>query len=87
MRMSHLIAQLLLCGLLTARLAAATAVASDFPIWLELDKSQLVTVVIEDAHGVRMRNLVTEMPLGAAPASLIRRSPLQPSFTHPDRPL
>ena len=37
----------------------------DFPIWVELDKPQLVTVVIEDAAGLRVRNLVAEMQLPA----------------------
>ena len=50
-------------------LALATKVtaenASDFPIWIELDKPQLVTVVIEDAAGRRVRNLVAETQLPA----------------------
>lgn len=51
----------------SARLSkvAATVSATDFPIWIELDKPQLVTVVIEDAAGHRVRNLVAEMQLPA----------------------
>ncbi len=37
----------------------------DFPIWIELDKPQIVTVVIENEEGVRVRNLVAEMQLPA----------------------
>ncbi len=37
----------------------------DFPIWIELDKPQLVTVVIENEAGERVRNLVAEMQLPA----------------------
>ena len=29
--------------------AAAAASTTDFPVWIELDKPQLVTIVIEDA--------------------------------------
>lgn len=38
---------------------------ADFPIWVELDKPQLVTVKIENAQGVTVRNLVAEMQLPA----------------------
>jgi len=37
----------------------------DFPVWIELDKPQLVTVVIEDAARQRVCNLVSETPLPA----------------------
>jgi hypothetical protein len=37
----------------------------DIPIWIELDKPQLVTAVIEDANGVRVRNLIAETHLPA----------------------
>lgn len=43
----------------------APVAVADFPIWIDLDKPQLVTVVIEDASGVRVRNLVAEMQLPA----------------------
>ena len=48
-------------------LAAETASDSvgDFPIWIELDKPQVVTVVIENEAGLRVRNLVAEMQLPA----------------------
>jgi len=45
--------------------AAAAASTTDFPVWIELDKPQLVTVVIEDAAGQRVCNLVSETPLPA----------------------
>ena len=44
---------------------SSIGVAADFPIWIELDKPQLVTVVIEDAAGQRVRNLVAETQLPA----------------------
>ena len=44
---------------------AADAINTDFPIWIELAKPQLVTVVIEDAAGHRVRNLVVETQLPA----------------------
>ena len=63
------------CCLWPVSLDAATAVPTvstvatqgvgDFPIWIELDKPQLVTVVIEDAHRVRVRNLIAETQLTA----------------------
>lgn len=37
--------------------AAAPEPPTDFPIWIESDKLQRVTVVIEDAGGQRVRNL------------------------------
>ncbi len=63
MRPIHLVIPVLMWGLFAAGLSAAATV--DFPIWIELEKPQLVTVVIEDAQGVRVRNLVAEMPLPA----------------------
>ena len=46
----------------------ALAAVGDFPIRIELDKPQLVTVVIEHAHGVRLRNLAAETQLYTAQA-------------------
>ena len=63
MRHLPLACLLSLSVLLTA--AAGEAAPADFPIWVELDKPHLVTVVIEDAAGVRVRNLVAEMQLPA----------------------
>ena len=63
-RRSLALACLLICSGLSAEVAAAE-IAADFPIWVELDKPQLVTVVIEDAAGQRVRNLVAEMQLPA----------------------
>ena len=56
------LASLLLCSGLPTRVSAAET-TTDFPIWIELDKPQLVTVVIEDEAGQRVRNLVAEMKL------------------------
>ena len=46
--------------------AKESAVEGGFPVWVELSKPQIVTVVIEDASGRRVRNLVgeTKMPTG-----------------------
>ena len=63
MRHLPLACLLSLSVLLTA--AAGETAPADFPIWVELDKPHLVTVVIEDAAGVRVRNLVAEMQLPA----------------------
>ena len=54
----------LICSALPTTVAAAAS-TTDFPIWIELDKPQLVTVVIEDAAGQRVRNLVAETQLPA----------------------
>ena len=62
--LSLAIASVLICSTLSTTVAAAT-VATDFPIWIELDKPHVVTVVIEDSSGQRVRNLVAEMPLPA----------------------
>ena len=60
---------LLLVGGGLIRAADTTAPAAgadgDFPIWIELERPQLVTVVIEDANGVVVRNLVAETRLPA----------------------
>jgi len=58
------LASLLICSGLVSEVAAAE-ITTDFPIWVELDKPQRVTVVIEDAAGQRVRNLVAEMQLPA----------------------
>ena len=50
MKRSLAFAAVLLCSALPAE-AAAAETATDFPIWIELDKPQRVTVVIEDAAG------------------------------------
>lgn len=51
---------------LLATLSLLAAVSrADIPIWVELEKPQLVTVVIENEEGVRVRNLVAEMQLPA----------------------
>jgi hypothetical protein len=57
-------------AVLAFAMLAASEAATDFPIWIELDKPQLVTVVIEDAAGNRVRNLVGEMPLPAGKSRL-----------------
>ena len=46
--------------------AVEGAAEGGFPVWVELSKPQIVTVVIEDAAGRRVRNLVgeTKMPAG-----------------------
>ena len=49
----------LICSALPAKVAAAES-TTDFPIWIELDKPQLVMIVIEDAAGRRVRNLVAD---------------------------
>ena len=46
MKRSLAFAAVLLCSALPTE-AAAAETATDFPIWIELDKPQLVTVVIE----------------------------------------
>jgi hypothetical protein len=40
-------------------------VAADLPIWIDVEKPQLVTVVIEDADGIAVRNLAAELHLPA----------------------
>ena len=52
-------------GLMNAWAGESVAVG-DFPVWVELKTPQIVTVVIEDATGKRVRNLVgeTKMPAG-----------------------
>ncbi len=52
----------LFCSALPTTVSAAE-VATDFPIWVELDKPHVVTVVIEDEAGLRVRNLVADMQL------------------------
>ncbi len=52
-------------GTTTAASGDGPTAGADFPIWVELEKPQLVTVKIEDAQGVTVRNLVAEMPLPA----------------------
>ncbi len=64
MKRSLALASVLICPFLPTQSAAAEA-TSDFPIWIELEKPQMVTVVIEDAAGQRVRNLVAEMQLPA----------------------
>ena len=64
MKRSLAFAAVLLCSALPTE-AAAAETATDFPIWIELDKPQRVTVVIEDAAGRRVRNLVAETQLPA----------------------
>ena len=56
---SFALASVLICSALPAKVAAA-ANGTDFPIWIELDKPQLVTIVIEDAADQRVRNLVAD---------------------------
>ena len=67
MKPHHILITLLLTpvGSALPTKAAAAEATKDFPIWIELDKPQLVTVVIEDAAGQRVRNLVAEMQLPA----------------------
>lgn len=68
----RLLVMVLCCTLATATADRSDAaedgaaqMAADFPIWIDLERTQLVTVVIEDADGVAVRNLVAEMQLPA----------------------
>jgi len=58
------LASVLICSARPTTAVAATS-TTDFPVWIELDKPQLVTVVIEDAAGRRVCNLVSETQLPA----------------------
>ena len=49
----------LICSAFPDKVAGSES-TTDLPIWIELDKPQLVTVVIEDAAGQRVRNLVAD---------------------------
>ena len=66
----HILVIIFACAFAATLDAAATAPSApaavgDFPVWIDLDKPQLVTVVIEDAAGVRVRNLLAETLLPA----------------------
>jgi hypothetical protein len=52
-------------ALLACAMLCAARTRADIPIWIELEKPQLVTVVIESEVGVRVRNLVAELQLPA----------------------
>ena len=45
--------------------AGESVAVGDFPVWVELSKPQTVTVVIDDATGKRVRNLISETRLPA----------------------
>ena len=49
----------------TSVLASAPSLAAGIPILIYLPRAGLATVVIEDAHGNRVRNLVSELSLPA----------------------